>query len=46
MKCVSKHQDLKMIGLKFEQIWVIFTHLKMWVAVANHNFKWVKIKII
>ena len=22
---------------------VIFTHLKLWVAVARHNFKWVKI---
>ena len=24
----------------------IFTHLKLWVAVARHNFKWVKIRII
>ena len=23
----------------------IFTHLKLWVAVARHNFKWVKTKI-
>ena len=25
-----------------EQIWVIFTHLKLWVAEARHNFKRVK----
>ena len=24
---------------------VIFTHLKLWVAVARHNFKWVKNKM-
>ena len=28
----------------FQQIWVIFTRLKLWVAVATHNFKRVKIK--
>ena len=22
----------------------IFTHLKLWIAVASHNFKWDKIK--
>ena len=27
-----------------EQIWVIFTRLKLWIAVARHNFKRVKIK--
>ena len=27
-----------------KQIWWIFTHLKLWVAVASHNFKWVKNK--
>ena len=27
------------------QMWVIFTHLKLCVAVARLNFKWVKIKI-
>ena len=26
-------------------IWVIFTHLKLWVAVASHNFKWVKMQV-
>ena len=29
-----------------EQISVIFNHLKLWVVVARHNFKWVKIKIL
>ena len=24
----------------------IFTHLKLWIASARHNFKWVKIRII
>ena len=27
------------------QIWVIFTHLKLWIASARHNFKWVTISI-
>ena len=27
-----------------KQIWVIFNHLSLWVAVARHNIKWVKIK--
>ena len=27
------------------QIWIIFTHLKLWIASARHNFKWVKIPI-
>ena len=25
------------------RLWVIFIHLKLWIAVARHNFKWVKI---
>ena len=29
-----------------KQIWVFFTHLKLWVAVARHNSKWVKILIM
>ena len=29
----------------FCQIWIIFTHLKLWIASATHNFKWVKIQI-
>ena len=26
-----------------KRIWLIFTHLKLWVAVDRHKFKWVKI---
>ena len=29
----------------FCQIWIIFTHLKLWIASARHNFKWVIIQI-
>ena len=29
----------------FCQIWIIFTHFKLWIASARHNFKWVKIQI-
>ena len=29
----------------FCQIRIIFTHLKLWIASARHNFKWVKIQI-
>ena len=28
---------------EIKQVWVIFCHLELWVAVARHNFKWVKI---
>ena len=31
-----------MFRLKLLQKWAIFSHLKFWVAVARHNFKWVK----
>ena len=45
---------LNMLKIKFEkkiwkeltsifQIWIIFTHLKLWIASARHNFKWVKL---
>ena len=30
------------IWSQIKQIWVIFTHLKLWVAVASHNVKWVE----
>ena len=29
----------------FCQIWIIFTHLKLWITSPRHNFKWVKIQI-
>ena len=40
-KYVFKHIDLKMFSYKL--IWIIFAHLKLWIAVARHNFKWVKL---
>ena len=30
----------------FCQIWISFTHLKLWIASAKHNFKWVKITFL
>ena len=30
---------------QIKQIWIIFTHLKFWVAVARHNFNCLKILI-
>ena len=29
-----------------KEIWLIFTHLKLWVAVARHNFRWVKSNLL
>ena len=31
---------------QINQIGLIVNHLKLWIAVAKHNFKWVKIQII
>ena len=31
---------------RFWTVLLIFSHLKLWVAVARHNFKWLKIKNI
>ena len=28
-----------------KQIWVIFNHLRLWIAVARHNLKWLEIQI-
>ena len=42
-KCVFKHEDLQMFGLKLNNYRVIFTNLKLWVAVARHKFIWVEI---
>ena len=33
------------VCVKIKQIWVIFSHLKLWIAVARHNFKSLKILI-
>ena len=39
IKCVFKHQDLLIFGLQSNKDGIIFTYLKLWVAVARHNFK-------
>ena len=41
-----KEFDWHMFWDKFDIMQVIFTHLKLWVAVATHNFKWVKIQVL
>ena len=42
-----KHQYLQMFYLKLiKKIWVVLTHLKLWVTVARHNLQWVKIRTI
>ena len=33
------------ISSKSLQIKLIFSHLKLWIAAARHNFKWLKIYI-
>ena len=30
---------------QINQIWVIFNHLRLWIAVARHNLKWLKMLI-
>ena len=32
---------LRLEKVNSSKYWVIFSHLKLWVAVARHNFKWV-----
>ena len=43
LKALSTTLVVFSLFLLADQITVIFTHLKLWVAVATHNFKWVKI---
>ena len=38
LKCALHLAEWHMFG-------VIFTHLKLWIEIARHNFKWVKIYI-
>ena len=46
MKYVSKYLDLQIIVLKLKKyLWVVFSHLELWVAVVGHNFNGLKIKI-
>ena len=40
---VIENKRFANICAQFKQIWVILSHLKLWVAVARHNFMWVKI---
>ena len=42
----NKSARLTYVFIRIIQIYVIFTDLKLWVAVATHNFKWVKIWIV
>ena len=34
-----KHQDCANVWPQIKQIWLIFTRLKLWIAVARHNIK-------
>ena len=36
--------DVRLQSLSNETFAIIFTHLKLWIASARHNFKWVKIQ--
>ena len=43
--CIKKtiiiHTRFANVWSQMKQTWLIFTHLKLWVAVARHNLKWV-----
>ena len=41
-----KLAKLGYVSIQIVHIYDIFTNLKLWVAVARHNFKWVKIQIL
>ena len=45
IKCNIKSARCEKSWHIFCQIWIIFTHLKLWIASARHSFKWVKIQI-
>ena len=42
---VFKHQDLQIIWSQIKQIWVIFTHLELWVAERDTASSGWKIKL-
>ena len=44
-KCVFKTSRFANVSFQIEQICIISTHLKLWVAVVRHAFEWVKNKI-
>ena len=39
MKCDINQQDLKRVDTYFVKSEIFFTHLKLWIASAKHNFK-------
>ena len=41
-KMSFKFAGLTNVWIHIVQMYVIFIHLKLWVAAARHNFKWVK----
>ena len=47
VKAIMWHQSARFENSwpPFCQIWIISSHLKLWIASARHNFKWVKIPI-
>ena len=46
VKTSSKTVTLESVLILIAQMYVILTYLKLWLAVASHNFKWVKIHIL
>ena len=44
MKCLNIN-ICKYVWSQIKQEWVILIHLRLWIAVARHNLKWLKIKI-
>ena len=45
IKYASNPETLIYAGTQISQITKIFSHVKLWIAVARHNFKWLKIII-
>ena len=43
VKYAFNFETLIYVGTYISQITPIFSHLKLWIAVARHNFKWLKI---
>ena len=43
VKYALNHETLIYIGDLNSQITHIFGHLKLWIALARHNFQWLKI---
>ena len=45
VKYIFNLKTLIYVGTKISQIKIIFSQLKLCIAVARHNFKWLKILI-